>query len=224
MEHVRGREVAPVPGCGDEPGRVPAELAGRARIRTVLRLPRVPRPISGIPIWSTTTTRSSSRSRRRTATTSPTTSPTRRCSSSGTRRRSRRTSRSSSTTRRVLRTRRTMRRRSGSSVTAADSTWGTRRSAHQILARQKELGIVPANTEVPDINPDRYATDPYRSGRQAVPDHGLHQAVGLTRCRRAALVRPDGRGVRRLPVARRPPHRTRCSTTSKRPGCGRTPW
>ena len=37
--------------------------------------------------------------------------------------------------------------------------------------------------------------------------HGLHQAVGLADRRREAPVRPDGRGLRRLPLPRRPPHR-----------------
>ena len=40
----------------------------------------------------------------------------------------------------------------------------------QILARQKELGIVPAGTELPPINPIGTPADPDRPGRQAVPD------------------------------------------------------
>ena len=77
----------------------------------------------------------------------------------------------------------------------------------QTLARQKEMGIVPADTELPPINP--IGTPETRTGpeRPAVPAAGLHPAVGLAQRRREAAVRPDGRGVRRVPGPRRPPHR-----------------
>ena len=55
--------------------------------------------------------------------------------------------------------------------------------------------------------PDRHARDPHGPGRQAVPAAGRHPAVGLAVGRREAAVRPDGRGVRRLPGPRRPPDR-----------------
>ena len=55
--------------------------------------------------------------------------------------------------------------------------------------------------------PDRHARDPHRPGRPAVPAAGLHPAVGLAVRRREAAVRPDGRGLRRVPRPRRPPDR-----------------
>ena len=77
----------------------------------------------------------------------------------------------------------------------------------QTLARQKELGIVPADTELPPINP--IGTPDTRHG----PDGQPFPALDDTRPwdslndRGEAAVRPDGRGLRRLPRARRPPHR-----------------
>ena len=70
LEHVHGRQVAPVRRGRDEPGLDPAAVAGRPRLRALLRLPRRARRTSGIPTSSTTTTRSSSRRRRRRGTTS----------------------------------------------------------------------------------------------------------------------------------------------------------
>ena len=77
----------------------------------------------------------------------------------------------------------------------------------QTLARQKEMGIVPADTELPPLNPIGTPADPHRPGRPAVPAAGLHQAVGHPVRGREAAVRPDGRGVCRVPGPRRPPHR-----------------
>ena len=77
----------------------------------------------------------------------------------------------------------------------------------QTLARQKEMGIVPPDTELPPINP--IGTPETRTGprRPAVPAARVHQAVGLAVRRREAAVRPDGRGLRGVPRARRPPDR-----------------
>ena len=50
-------------------------------------------------------------------------------------------------------TRRTTRRRSGSTSSRAGSTWATRRCASRRSPTQKKLGIVPADTELPPINP-----------------------------------------------------------------------
>jgi arylsulfatase A-like enzyme len=64
----------------------------------------------------------------------------------------------------------------------------------QILARQRQMGIVPANTELPPLNPIGTA-DPHGSGRPAVPSAGLHQAVGFPvrpRVRPARPARPPG--------------------------------
>ena len=40
LEHLHGRQVAPVPHRRDEPGLDPPQLADRARVRAVVRLPR----------------------------------------------------------------------------------------------------------------------------------------------------------------------------------------
>ena len=129
LEHVHGRQVAPLPDRRDEPRLDAAQLAERPRLRALVRVPRrrdepvVPGPRLRQP------PRRPAAARRTRATTSPTTSPTRRSSSSATPRRSRPRSRSSSTTRRAPATRRTTRRRSGSTSSRASSTWATRRSA-----------------------------------------------------------------------------------------------
>ncbi len=77
----------------------------------------------------------------------------------------------------------------------------------QTLARQKQLGIVPAGTELPPINPIGTPRDPQGPRRSAVPAAGCHQAVGVAVSGREAAVLPDGRGVRGVPGARRPSHR-----------------
>ena len=54
--------------------------------------------------------------------------------------------------------------------------------------------------------PDR-RRDAHRARRQAVPDARRHPPLGLAERRREAALLPHGRGVRRVPRARRPPHR-----------------
>ncbi len=85
-------------------------LAARARLRSVLRVPRPARPTSTTPISCTTTTRSIRPARRRRGTTSPRTWPTRRSLHQGPARRRARASRSSSTSHRARATRRIRRR------------------------------------------------------------------------------------------------------------------
>ena len=77
----------------------------------------------------------------------------------------------------------------------------------QTLARQKQMGIVPADTELPPVNP--IGTPETRKGPDgpAIPATGRHPAVGFAVCRGEAAVRADGRGVRGVPGARRPSHR-----------------
>ena len=58
----------------------------------------------------------------------------------------------------------------------------------QTLARQKELGLVPADTELPPINPIGTPGNAHRTGRRAVPAAGLHAAVGVAERRREAPV------------------------------------
>ena len=92
----------------------------------------------------------------------------------------------------------------------------------QTLARQKELGLVPGRHRAAADQPDRHARDPHRPGRPAVPGARLHPPVGLAERRREAPLRPDGRGLRRVP--RRTPTTTSagCSTTWSRPSSWRT--
>ena len=89
----------------------------------------------------------------------------------------------------------------------------------QTLARQKDMGIVPANTELPPVNPIGTPADPEGPGRQAVPGAGRHPALGLAERRGEAPVLPDGRGVCGVPGPRRPLHRA----TAGLPGGIRAP-
>ena len=176
-------------------------VAARARLRALLRVPRrrdepvVPGPRLRQPPGR------AARARRRTATTSRPTSPTRRSSSSATRRRSRPTSRSSSTTRPGRRTRRTTRPRSGSRSTPASSTWATRRTASSCSSVRRRWASSPTDAELSPINPVLAETShdgkPWPELDTVRP---WDYAVGG----RAAAVRADGRGVRRLPQPRRP--------------------
>ena len=89
-----------------------------------------------------------------------------------------RRSRSSSTTRRAPATRRTTRRRSGSTSSRAASTWATRRCASRRSRTRRSSGIVPADTELPPINPIGTPETRTGPGRQAVPRARLHAARG----------------------------------------------
>ena len=183
------------------------QLAVRARVRALVRVPRRRDQPVVSRTWSTTTTRSTRRRRRRRATTSPTTSPTRRSSSSGTPRRSRRTSRSSSTTRRAPATRRTTRRRSGSTSSRAGSTWATRRCASRRWpARRRWASSRPTPSCRRSTRSARRETRTGPDGKP-FPLMDVHPAVGLALRRREAALLADGRGLRWLPRARRPPHR-----------------
>ena len=77
----------------------------------------------------------------------------------------------------------------------------------ETLARQKELGIVPADTELPPINPIGTSTTRTGPDGKPVPAAGRHAAVGLPLRRGATALRADGGGLRRLPLPRRSPHR-----------------
>ena len=70
LEHLHGRQVAPLPRRRDEPRLDAAQLAERPRLRALVRLPRRRDQPVVSRSWSTTTTRSTSRSRPRRATTS----------------------------------------------------------------------------------------------------------------------------------------------------------
>ncbi len=94
----------------------------------------------------------------------------------------------------------------------------------QTLARQKEMGIVPADTELPPVNPIGTPETRQGPGGPAVPAAGRHQAVGF-----AVAPRRSGcsRGWPRCTRASWPTPTTTsagCSTTWRSPGSGRTPW
>ena len=153
LEHLHGRQVAPVPDRRDEPRGDAPQLAERPRLRALVRVPRGARRTSGIPTWSTTTTRSTSRARPRRATTSPTTSPTRRIE--------------------FIKDAKAIAPEKPFFLYYAPGAchaphhapkeWidkfagqfdmGYEAMREQTLARQKELGLVPADTELPPLNP-----------------------------------------------------------------------
>ncbi len=206
LEHLHGRQVAPLPDRRDEPRLDAAQLAERARASSAGTGSSAPRRTSGIPTSSTTTTRSISRPRPEEG-----------------------YHLTDDLTDKALEF-----IRDAKAVAPdkpfflyyapgachaphhAPKEWidkfkgrfdmGYEAMREQTLARQKKLGIVPADTELPPINPIG-RRDAHRPRRQAVPDARLHPPVGLPERRREAAVRPDGRGLRRLPRARRPPHR-----------------
>ena len=161
LQHLLRRQVAPHAGRGVQPRRVQGPLAARARVRALLRLPRRrDQPVVSGPRPRQPPDRAPGDARRR-ATTSRRTSPTRRSSSSATPRSSIPTSRSSCTSRR---------RRGhaphhvsagvGRQVQGHASTRATRRSAPEILDRQKELGLLPAGHRAVADQPARRAERP----------------------------------------------------------------
>ena len=77
----------------------------------------------------------------------------------------------------------------------------------QTLARQKQLGIVPADTELPPVNP--IGTPETRKGPkgQPFPPLDVTRPWDTLTADEKRLFVPDGRGVRGVPGARRPPHR-----------------
>ncbi len=77
-----------------------------------------------------------------------------------------------------------------------------------VLGNQKKLGIVPPDTELSRCEsvPGRH-----RARRRAVAATGHRASLGLVVRRGEAVVRPDGRGIRRIPVLHR---------RADRPGAG----
>ncbi len=129
-------------------------LAARPRVRALLRLPRRRHePVVSRPRLRQPPGRAAGDARRR-ATTSPRTWSTSRSSSSPTPSRSTPTSRSTCTCASARRTRRTTCPRSGPTSTPGkfDDGWDAYRE--KIFARQKELGIIPADAELSRHDPD----------------------------------------------------------------------
>ena len=220
LEHLHGRQVAPVRRGRGEPGLDPAAVAGRPRFRALLRVPGrgdepvVPRPRlrqppgrpaedagRGLPLLD----RHHRQGDRR---------------SSATPRRSLRTSRSSSTTRSAPVTRRTTCRRSGRTSTRASSTWATRPTARLVFANQKKLGIIPEHAELSPINP---YTDLKGPQGQEWPALDIVRPWESLADGREEAVRPDGGGLRGIRQPRRRISSGGCSTTSRSRGSSTTP-
>ena len=94
----------------------------------------------------------------------------------------------------------------------------------QTLARQKEMGLVPAGHRAAAAQPDRHRADPQGPGRPAVPAARVHEALGHALGRREAAVLPDGRGLRRASWRTPTTRSAGCSTTSRRPASATTRW
>ena len=70
-----------------------------------------------------------------------------------------------------------------------------------ILSRQKDLGLLPDDTELSSINPHG---EPAATGPDGQPWRAGHgPAVGVAERRREAAFHPDGRGVRRVCLLQR---------------------
>ena len=93
----------------------------------------------------------------------------------------------------------------------------------ETLARQKEMGLVPADTELPPVNP--IGTSTTRKGPNGQPFRRPTTPCRGTRCR---MVRSDSSRawLRCTPGSSRTPTTTSggCSTTWNRLGCAKTPW
>ena len=215
LEHLRGRQVAPVSGSGDEPGRVAPQLADRERVRAVLRVPgRRDEPVvsgsgprqpsggaagvagGGLPLHRGHHRQGAGvhqgRERRRAG---EAFLPVLRARGGA-----RAASRAQGVDRPVPRAVRSGVR--GDARTDPGPTEGARAHSGRHRAATGQ--------------PGRDAADAHRPGRQAVPHHGLHQALGFPRRRREASVRPHGRGLRRVPRTRRPPHRAVAGLSGRR--------
>ena len=222
LEHVHGRQVASVPDRRDEPRRRRGVTGRAAADSSAGTASSAPRRTSGIRTSSTTTTRSISRQSR--GGLSPHRGHHRQGarSSSGTRRRSLRRSRSSCTTRPARAMRRITRRRSGSTSSRAASTWATRRSASRPSRVRRSSGSCRPDTELPPVNP--IGTPETRKGPegQPFPEVDYTRPWDSLNDDEKRLFCAHGRGVRRLPRARRPSHRAAPRLSGARPSSSRT--
>ena len=174
------------------------------------------RRTTAIPTSSTTTTQIDAPGHApRTATTWPTTSPTRPIElHPATPRSSTPTSRSSCTSRRRPGTRRTWCRSEW-----ADKYKGVFDEGYEAIRGRDprppdRARLLPEGTELSRDQPARRAGAD-RSRRSAMAAARHRPAVGLAQRRRAASVRPHGRGLRRLHLLLRRPARPASSTTSR---------
>ena len=123
--------------------------------------------------------------------------------------------------RRAAATRRTTCSRSGPTSTRAASTRATRRSARRSSTNQKELGLLPDDTELSPINPHG-EPDAHRSRRPAVAAARHRASVGLADATTSSAC---SRAWPRCSPGSSPTPTTRsvaCSTTSRSPGSSTT--
>ena len=121
-------------------------------------------------------------------------------------------------------TRRTTPPRSGSRSTPGRFDEGYEAMREATLARQIEMGIVPPNTELPPMNPIGTPGDPHRPRRPALLRRGHHPALGLAVRARSSGSSPGWPRCTPGSCPTPTPRSGGCSTTSRRPASGRTPW
>ncbi len=206
LEHVHGRQVAPVPRRRDERRVDPAELAERPRVRALVRLSRrrdepvVPRSRlrqppgrpaevarGGLPLLrghhrQGDRVHQGCEGRRPREAVLP-----------------------------LLRARRgpraTPRAQGVGRQVQGSVRHGLRSNARADAGEAEGTGNRPREDRVAADQPNRDRRDANRPRRPAVPHDGRDPSLGLALGRRAAIVQPDGRGVRGVPLTRRPPDR-----------------
>ena len=186
LQHGRVREVAPDTRRSAGSGRAVRPVAERLGLRLLLRDPRRRfEPVGSVPgrepedhrdrPASSTTTRIRTTSRMRWPT-------TRSSGCTGCARRTR-TSRSSCTSRPDAATRRTTWRRSGPTSTRGKFDQGWDKLREETFARQKELGVIPADAELTPRDEAFPAWDDVSDKLKAfyaAPDGGVRRATPRT--------------------------------------------
>ena len=92
----------------------------------------------------------------------------------------------------------------------------------QTLERQKKLGIVPEDTQLPPINPIGTPQDRKGPEGQPFPMMDFTRPWASLSDDERKLVLPDGRGVRGVPRARRRSDRAPARVSARRPNSSRT--
>ena len=206
LEHLHGRQVAPVPDRRDEPRVDAPELADRPRVRTLVRVPRR----GDEPVVSGSRLRQPHG--RPAALAGRRLSPDRRHHRQGARvHQGRQGDRAREAVLPLL--------RAGCMSCTAPRAEGVERQVQGPL-RHGLRGDARADTGSAEgtgagagghgaaaDQPDRDARHAHRTGRRAVPAVGLHASVGVAERRREASVRAHGGGVRGIPRPRRSSHR-----------------
>ena len=206
LEHLHGRQVAPLPRRRDEPRLDAAQLAERPRLRALVRVPRRrDEPVVSRP-------RLRQPPRRPAEVAGGGLPPDRRPHRQGDRvHHGREGGRAGEAVLPLLRARRLPRaapRAEGvDRQVQGPLRHGLRGDARADARPAEGARDRPEGHRAAADQPDRDARDAHRARRQAVPDDRRDAAVGLALGRREAAVLPDGRGLRRVPRARRRPDR-----------------